>query len=179
VRQHDGQLRQMEIPSIETERLLLREWREDDLDAYARVCADREVSRYLSGPLSRDDTWRQMAMFTGHWTLRGYGTWAVEEKESGAMIGRIGLHNPEGWPGLEVGWTIDRSVWGRGYATEGGQASLDFAWRELGAEHVISIIDPDNRLSIAVAERLGETFERPYRLRGRPVSIYGINRPLA
>ena len=116
-------------------------------------------------------------MFSGHWTLRGYGTWAVEETATGAMVGRIGLHNPEGWPGLEVGWTLARSVWGLGYATEGGRASIEFAWNELGADRVISIIDPENKRSIAVAERLGETYDRAYRLRGRPVSIYRIDRP--
>ena len=167
----------MEIPAIETARLWLREWRDDDLDAYAAIAGDEEVAHYLSGPLDRGDTWRQMAMFHGHWGLRGFGTWAVEEKATGEMIGRIGLHQPEGWPGLEVGWTLARRTWGQGYATEGGQASLDYAWNVLGADHVISIIDPDNARSIAVAERIGETYERPYRLRGRPVSIYGVKRP--
>jgi RimJ/RimL family protein N-acetyltransferase len=167
----------MEIPTVETERLLLREWRDDDLDAYARICADDEVTRYLSGTLDRGDAWRQMAQFSGHWNLRGFGTWAVEEKATGALIGRVGLHQPEGWPGLEVGWMLDREVWGRGYASEGGTRSLEYAWHTLGAERVISIIDPDNARSIGVAERIGETFERRWRLRTQPVSIYGIDRP--
>lgn len=168
----------MEIPALETERLWLREWRAADLDAYAGICADAEVMRFFStGPMTRADAWSQMAQFAGHWSLRGFGTWAVEEKATGAVIGRIGLHQPDGWPGLEVGWTLERSVWGRGYATEGGAVSLDFAWRELRADRVISIIDPDNAASIAVAERLGETFERTWRLRNRPVHIYGIDRP--
>jgi RimJ/RimL family protein N-acetyltransferase len=167
----------VEIPALETERLLLRDWRDADLDAYARICADEDVNRFLSGPLTRDDAWRQMAQFSGHWNLRGFGTWAVEEKATGAMVGRIGLHQPEGWPGLEVGWTLGRDTWGRGYASEGGVASLEYAWHVLGAERVISIIDPRNARSIAVAERIGETFERSWRLRTVPVSIYGIDRP--
>lgn len=167
----------MEIPALETEHLLLRDWRDADLDAYAEICADREVTRYLSGPLDRGDAWRQMAQFSGHWDLRGFGTWAVEERATATMIGRIGLHQPEGWPGLEVGWALARGVWGRGYAAEGGAASLEYAWTVLGAERVISIIDPDNARSIAVAERIGETFERSYRLKTQPVSIYGIDRP--
>src|SRR5713226_8257785 len=91
---------------LETERLLLRMWREDDFEAYAEICADPEVMRYLGGkPLSRLDAWRNMAMMVGHWHLRGYGHWVVEEKASGKFIGRIGFLNAEGWPGFELGWT--------------------------------------------------------------------------
>jgi RimJ/RimL family protein N-acetyltransferase len=167
----------LDIPALETDRLLLREWREADLDPYARICADERFARYLGEPLERDDAWRQMALYAGHWELRGFGLWAVEEKASGALVGRVGLYEPAGWPGLEVGWGLDPSVWGRGYATEAGLASLDYAWRVLGAERVISIIDPDNARSIAVAQRLGETFERRWRLRTLPVVIYGVDRP--
>jgi RimJ/RimL family protein N-acetyltransferase len=117
-----------------------------------------------------------MAIFTGHWVLRGYGTWVVEERATGSMVGRVGLHRPAGWPGLEVGWALARSVWGRGYATEGGRAALDFAWRELDATRVISLIYPENTRSIAVAERLGETLERTMVINTRRVAVYGIDR---
>jgi RimJ/RimL family protein N-acetyltransferase len=169
----------MGAPTLETERLLLRAWRDDDLDAYARMCADPEVMRFLGDgvTLSRDDAWRSMAMFTGHWVLRGFGNWAVEEKASGTMVGRVGLHRPSGWPGLEVGWALAREVWGRGYATEGGAAALDHAWRALDADRVISLISPDNTRSIAVAHRLGERFERTIEMHGRDVRVYGIDRP--
>jgi RimJ/RimL family protein N-acetyltransferase len=93
------------------------------------------------------------------------------------MVGRIGLHRPSGWPGLEVGWLLARSVWGRGYATEGARVALDFAWSSVGADHVISLIDPGNARSIAVARRLGERFEDTIDLRGRDVRVYGIDRP--
>jgi RimJ/RimL family protein N-acetyltransferase len=86
---------------LETERLRLRMFRETDLDAHAAMSADPEVMRYLGAtgePLTRLDAWRQMAMFLGHWQLRGYGVWAVEERASGTFVGRIGLFNPEGWP---------------------------------------------------------------------------------
>lgn len=126
--------------------------------------------------MSRAQAWRTMALFTGHWTLRGYGLWATEERATGRFIGRIGLWNPEGWPGLEVGWLLDRQVWGRGFATEGGRAALDHAFTVLGVDHVISVIDPDNIRSIRVAERIGERFEREYSLDGRPTVIYGITR---
>jgi len=171
----------MTAPTRETERLVLRAWRDDDLDAYAQLCADPEVMRHLGNgsTLSREDAWRSMAMFTGHWVLRGFGTWAVEERATGTMVGRIGLHQPAGGPGLEVGWALDRAVWGRGYATEGGAAALDFAWRELDAARVISLIYPENTRSIAVAERLGESYERTMVLSKRQVAVYGIDRPAA
>ena len=68
----------MEVPTLTTERLTLRGWREDDLDAYAAIAADPEVMRFMGGPLDRADTWRQIAVFVGHWELRGHGLWVVE-----------------------------------------------------------------------------------------------------
>lgn len=163
--------------TLETERLLLRQFCVDDLDALAAIGADLEVMEFLGPPMSRRDAWRAMAMVLGHWDLRGYGSWAVEERATGQLLGRIGLYNPEGWPGLEVGWTLARAAWGRGYATEGARASLDYAFDTLGADHVISVIDPDNTRSLAVAERLGERYERMWDLDGNQVAIYGIDRP--
>jgi RimJ/RimL family protein N-acetyltransferase len=166
-------------PTLDTDRLVLRAWRDEDLDAYAAMCADPDVMRYLGdgSTLTREDAWRQLAMFTGHWVLRGFGTWAVEDRASQRMIGRIGLHQPQGWPGLEVGWALGRDAWGHGYATEGARVALDYAWREVGADHVISLIDPQNARSIAVAHRLGERFERTIDFRGRDVRVYGMDRP--
>lgn len=163
---------------IETERLLLRAWRPDDFEDFARMSADPEVMRYMRDgrPASRSEAWRAMALFVGHWSLRGYGLWAVEERATGTFIGRIGLWNPDGWPGLEVGWLLDRAYWGRGLATEGARAALDYAFTVVGADHVISVIHPENVRSIRVAERIGERFEREYDLDGSPALIYGITR---
>ena len=82
-----------EIPTLSTNRLLLRAFRDEDLDSYAQICGDAEVMRYVGEgkPLSRADAWRQMALSLGHWHLRGYGMWGVEEKQSGTVIGRIGF----------------------------------------------------------------------------------------
>ena len=111
------------VPTLDTARLRLRPWHDDDLEPYAAMCADPEVMRYMGdgATLSRGDAWRSMAMFVGHWQLRGYGMWAVEERATRPFVGRVGLHRPEGWPGLEVGWMLDRATWGRGYATEAGR----------------------------------------------------------
>jgi RimJ/RimL family protein N-acetyltransferase len=161
------------MTELVTERLELRRWRQADLDAYAAIVADPEVTRYLGGPLDRVLAWRQIALFVGHRELRGWTNSAVVERATGRLIGRGGLWQPEGWPDLEVGWVLDRNVWGRGYATELGAAVRDAAFGELGVAHVISIIDPANVASVAVAERIGSTFEGNYDLNGAPHLIYG------
>jgi RimJ/RimL family protein N-acetyltransferase len=168
----------MDFPVLETERLILRMWRNEDFEAYAEMCADPDVMRYLGGKtMTRLEAWRHMGFMVGHWMLRGYGHFAVEEKSSGGFIGRIGFLNPEGWPGFEIGWTLARDCWGRGYAIEGARRALEYAFVELDRPHVISLIHPDNRASISVAERLGEKLEGETDLMGVRVKIYGIDRP--
>jgi RimJ/RimL family protein N-acetyltransferase len=164
--------------TIETERLILRMFREADLDDYAEICADPEVMRYLGHgqPLARAEAWRQMAMIIGHWQLRGYGLYAVEERAGGRLVGRIGFFNPEGWPGFELGWMLGRRHQGRGYATEGARAALRCAFEELGREKVISLIQPPNEASIRVAVRLGEKLEGETEIFGKRVLIYGLDR---
>jgi len=162
------------IPRLETERLIMREWRNSDLDAMAAILADPEVMRYLSGePLARNDAWRNLASAAGHWVLRGYGTWAVERKSDGALIGRVGLIQPEGWPGLEVGWTLGRPYWGQGYATESASTATSYGFLTQPVERLLSLIHPENKASQAVARRLGET-QGPY----HEVTIGGKNYPV-
>jgi len=166
------------MEQLETERLRLRQFRESDLDAYAEMCGDPEVMKYLgSGPMDRAEAWRNMAMVLGHWRLRGYGLWAVEEREGGEFVGRVGCWRPEGWPGLEIAWTLRRAFWGRGYATEAGRASLDFAFNQLGQRRAISIIHGENDASIRVAKRLNMRLEGSGNLMGYPVLVYGARRP--
>lgn len=165
------------IPHLKTERLVLRAFRDEDIEEYAAIMADPEVTKYLRGvTLSRDDSWREMAMFLGHWALRGYGFWAIERKEDGVLLGRAGLWNPEGWPGLEVGWTLGRTHWGNGYATEAARAALDYAFITQPVERMISVIHVDNIASQKVAERIGETRGEQREVRGAPCYIYQIPR---
>jgi RimJ/RimL family protein N-acetyltransferase len=165
------------VPTVETERLVLREWRDEDLDGYHAMQNDPEVYRFLGNePIGRSDAWRHMAMIAGHWALRGFGMWAVIEKDSAAFAGRVGPWQPEGWPGLEVGWTLAREHWGKGYATEAARAAVGFAFEQLGAERVISLIDGANERSLKVSERLGQRFERDWELDGKPIGIYGVDR---
>jgi RimJ/RimL family protein N-acetyltransferase len=163
------------VPTLTTDRLVLRGWRDDDLDAYAAITADPEVMRFMDGVRDRAQAWREIAMFVGHWELRGHGFWVVER--DGELIGRIGLWRPEGWPGLEVGWLLGRHAWGQGYATEAARASAEHAWSELGADRLISLISPDNAPSRRVAERLGMRPEGDWDIRGIHVVIHAVARP--
>jgi len=162
---------------IKTERLLLRQFRESDLDAWAAIVADPEVMQYVGGTaLDRDQAWRSLGYILGHWRLRGYGLWAVEERESGALIGRVGLYFPEGWPGVEVGWLVARERWGEGFATEGGARAVRYGFEALDAERLISVILPENEASVRVALKVGERFDRQMQLQGKDVHVYAIER---
>jgi len=143
--------------TLEMARLRLRLFRESDWDAYAAMCADAEVMRYLGtgATLSRDETWRAIAGMLGHWQLRGYGMWAVESRETGELVGRCGFIDPPGWPGFELGWVLGREHWGRGYAVEAARAALACAFETLGRDRVLHIIRPGNEPSIRVATRIG------------------------
>jgi len=172
-------LDRLAIPTLETERLVMRPWRESDVDPYLELTSDPEAMRYLGfgETMDREGTWRNIALILGHWALRGYGFWAVEEKASGAFLGRVGLWQPEGWPGLEVGWALLRRCWGKGYASEAARASLDYAFTKLGETHVISLIYPENQRSIRVAERIGERLECTIFRFKRECLIYGVEKP--
>jgi RimJ/RimL family protein N-acetyltransferase len=164
----------IEIPELTTPRLLMRGFRDSDIDAYAEMMADPEVTRYIGdgNSLSRADAWRQMAMFAGHWVLRGYGIWVVEERATGTFLGRIGFWEPQGWPGFELAYTLARPFWGRGFAREAGAAALAYGRETLGKTDIISLIRPANVPSIRVAEALGARQETTIDLMGKPALLY-------
>ena len=128
----------------------------------------------MGGAIDAGESWRQLALFVG--ALGAARLRAVGRRAEGALIGASGCGGPTGWPGLEVGWLLARGAWGHGYATEAARASIEWAWSELGAEQLISIIAPENVASVRVAERLGMRPLREDTLRGRPVVIHGIAR---
>lgn len=168
------------IPTLETERLRLRPFRGSDLDDYAALRADPEVMRYIgegAGPWDRGRSWRHLAFLLGHWQLGGSGMWAVEPRATGGFLGMIGFAEPEGWPGSELAWTLARHGWGNGYATEGARAALDYAFTVWQKDRVISLIHPENRASIRVAERLGERLQGRTDHLGREMLCFGIDRP--
>jgi RimJ/RimL family protein N-acetyltransferase len=149
------------MTEIETERLLLRGWRAADLDALAALCADPEVMRFIGDgvPLGRGRSAALLQRILMHWQDYGYGLWAAEVRETGDVVGFVGLAHPLWCPELadevEAGWRLTRDAWGHGYATEGGAAALDHAFGTLGLGRVVSLIDPRNERSRAVAARLG------------------------
>ena len=149
---------------IETPRLILRPPRLDDLDGWSEMMADEETARFIGGVAPRAVCWRQLTMMIGAWHAHGFAMFSVIEKSSGRWIGRLGPWQPEGWPGTEVGWSIMRDCWGRGYAVEGSTAAMDWAVGTLGWTDVIHSIDPRNVASRRVAAKLGSRNRGPGRL---------------
>lgn len=142
------------IPTLETERLVLRAMKAEDFEPFAAFYAT-EAARFVGGPEDRIATWRRMAAYAGSWTLRGYGKFVVEEKQTARPAGMAGPWFPEDWPEPELSWTFLPEFQGRGYATEAAARSLAFAYDELGWTTAISAIAPGNHRSIRLAERLG------------------------
>lgn len=162
------------MTSLRTDRLRLRPFRRGDLDAYAAMCADAEVMRFIGsgGPIGRDGAWRQMAMFLGEWQLNGHGMWAVERLADAKLVGRVGFIDPVGWPGCELGWLLAREAWGHGYALEASRAALACGREAFGIDSPISLIRPDNTRSIALAERLGAGLEREIEFLGGVAQVW-------
>jgi RimJ/RimL family protein N-acetyltransferase len=161
------------VPVLETERLRLRAWREDDLGPFVEFCAREATARFVGGVCNRGDAWRRIALQVGHWVLRGYGPWALEDKADGRWVGYSGLWNPEGWPEPELMWGLAARCHHRGYATEAAQRGREFAYCELGWKTLASYIAAENKASQRVAQRLGATLERTIDLRGwSQVGVY-------
>lgn len=167
------------IPTLETPRLRLRPFTAADVAPYTAMMADPEVTRFLGDgrPLGPADAWRQLATFAGHWMLHGFGLWAVEERATGAFVGRIGCLEPEGWPAFEVAYTLARSAWGRGLAREGAAAALAHARTVLGRREIVSIIRPGNVGSIRVATALGARPAETIEFFGGPAVLYRYPAP--
>jgi RimJ/RimL family protein N-acetyltransferase len=149
-----------------TERLLLRPWKRSDRAPFAAMNADPEVMRYVrdGSPLTRAQSDQLVDAVEAHWGQHGFGLWcAAPRDDPDRCIGFVGLAIPSFLPAVlpavEVGWRLARAAWGRGLATEGARAALDHAFGPLQLESVISVIDPDNRRSIRVAEKLGMRHE--------------------
>ncbi|MFC6022061.1 GNAT family N-acetyltransferase [Plantactinospora solaniradicis] len=170
--------------TLETDRLTLRGWRDDDLDALAAMNADPEVMRYIMDGSVRDR--RQSAeglqKMIANWEERGYGLFAVEVRETGLLIGWAGLtvpdFLPEVMPAVEIGWRLDRGSWGYGYATEAATAAMRFGFLDRGLERIISVRHVENVRSARVMEKLGLSREFDTVVPGhhQPVAVHAITR---
>ncbi len=150
----------LKVTRVTTDRLLLRQWRDDDLDAWAAINADPSVREFLGGVQTREQAAGTLARFRADLESRGWGWWALEEKATGTLIGMAGLDPVDAdvpFTGVEIGWRLSPASWGKGYATEAARAVLAYAFDTLHLPEVLAIADAGNVRSHAVMRRLGMT----------------------
>ncbi|MEZ2740850.1 GNAT family N-acetyltransferase [Comamonas jiangduensis] len=173
------------VRELETTRLLLRQWKDTDYPAFARMSADAETMRYFPSVLTENESRVIADRCRALIESRGWGGWAAENKASKEFIGWIGLHVPSAElpfaPCVEIGWRLARHAWGKGLATEGASAALDFAWHELGLSEVVAFTTLGNKRSERVMQRLGMvrdalTFEHPALPQGHPLRAHVLYR---
>ena len=170
------------MSAIETARLLLRPWQDDDLERLVALYGDPQVARFLSvdgRPWPRARSVGAFEHFRGEWQERGFGPWAAIDKQTGRWLGQVGLNELPRWPGpdkIEVGWDLHPSVWGRGLATEGARAALRYGFEVVGLERIISTARADNAASRRVMEKCGLVFQEEFTRKGALVAWYAIDR---
>ncbi len=169
----------MKTSNLETERLLLRQWREQDLPVFASLNSDPEVMEYFPNLLSREESDAMAQKCKALISERGWGFWAVELKNSGEFIGFVGLHKPKLTlpfsPCVEIGWRLLKKHWGNGYATEAAGESLRYAFETICLNEVVSFTTISNIRSRSVMNRLGlgntsQNFQHPDMQEKHPLS---------
>ncbi|HUP83711.1 MAG TPA: GNAT family N-acetyltransferase [Candidatus Limnocylindria bacterium] len=168
----------MDVPEMVTPRLCMRGWTEADVEQLANIYADEESARYIR-PYDFAGTRQQIERFKTHWDRHGFGLWAVQHRETGRFIGRIGLMHHDDWTAsshdAEVGWVIARDLWGQGLASEGGAAALEFG-KACGLKNFISIAHVGNAASQRVMEKLGFVREGETQWRDSNVVWFSLDR---
>jgi RimJ/RimL family protein N-acetyltransferase len=177
------------VPSLRTPRLVLREWHDEDLNAFAALSADAQVMEYVWSLDTRAASDAMAADIRRHFACHGFGFWAVQLAESPSFIGFIGLavvsHQVRFAPAVQVGWRLFPRHWGHGYATEGAAAALDAGFGALGLSEIVAYTVPANVRSQRVMRRLGMThaarddFDHPRVPAGHPLCrhvLYRITR---
>lgn len=166
--------------SVETARLLLRVPQLADAAALMGILWDPEVVEQRQVTLREPPGGLELALknvnaMLGQWERRGYGQWSVVEKATGQVIGCVGYYHPQRpWPGVDLGWAVERSRWGRGFATEAATVALGWLWQSTPIDRVVSLIAPGDLRSIRIATKIGERFERADvdPVHGEPVHVY-------
>lgn len=171
---------------LETDRLILREWREEDREHFARMNADAMVMEFLPRALDRKASDKLMERFKGHFKKHGFGLFALESKDSGEFIGFVGLENvsfeASFAPAVEIAWRLDYEFWGRGYATEAGRRVLQYAFDDLKLKEVVAFTVHDNERTIRIMEKIGMTrdpkgdFDYPLLPAGHPFGKFVLYR---
>ena len=158
---------------VETERLYLRQFRENDWVDLHEYYSDEGATKYTVGKkFSEGDTWRTLCSMIGHWQIRSYGPYAVEEKQSGKVIGVVGFWYPNDWPSPEIKWALTRKYWGKGFATEAAKAIRQVARKYMPEVSLISLIHSENIASQKLAIALGSTLDSEIEFRNAIFQIY-------
>lgn len=158
---------------IETKRLHLRQFIIEDWQDIHAYYSDTEATKFTFGqPLTEGESWRAMASMVGHWYLRGYGPYAIEDKTSQKVIGTAGFWYPNEWPEPEIKWALSRQYWGNGYASEAARSVQKAALECFPNKPLISFIHSDNTASIELALAINAVFEKQIEFRGGNWHIY-------
>ncbi|WP_390591612.1 GNAT family N-acetyltransferase [Simiduia litorea] len=159
--------------NIETERLMLRQFQEKDWQDLHHYFSSAEATRFTVGrEFTEGETWRTMCGMIGHWQLRGYGPYAIEEKSSGKVLGTSGFWFPNDWPSPEIKWALAPAYWGKGYASEAAGAIQKVGLDHLPNISLISLIHAENAASIQLALAIGAYFEKAVHFRSANWHIY-------
>lgn len=158
---------------LETNRLILRQFREDDWMDLHQYFVDEVATKFTVGrAFSVGETWRTLSSMVGHWQIRGYGPYAVQDKSSGKVLGTVGFWYPNDFPGPEIKWSLARQFWGRGLASEAARKVQQVGLEYLPDIALSSLIHPDNQPSIQLALALGACYEREVELRQQMLHLY-------
>jgi RimJ/RimL family protein N-acetyltransferase len=174
----------LEPATYETERLRLRQWRNEDKEPFAMLNADPEVREHFPSLLDRASNEAECERIQGRIEQHGWGFWALELKENREFIGFTGLNTPEGLPCspcVEIGWRLAKPYWGRGYASEAAREALRIGFEQLKLDEIVAFTALSNYRSRAVMERLGmqdahEEFDHPRVPAGHPVRRHCLYR---
>ena len=168
-----------ECPVIETERLIMRRHQLDDFVHCAAMWADPLVTRHIGGrPFSEEESWARLLRYVGHWSLMGFGYWAIEEKSTGSYVGEVGFADfkrdiaPSIKDVPELGWAFVSRIHGRGYATEAVRAAVAWGDRHFATKRTVCLIHPENLASIRVAQKCGFSEQQRTTYKGQPTIMF-------